>query len=86
MIDDTVRALLQMMAFRLGVRVDHLYKLIKFESGFNPKAANPNSSAKGLIQFTNSTAKSLGYKDSKDLIKKNPTIKDQLPVDRKSVV
>lgn len=80
MIDSTVRALIQMMAGRLGVRPDDLMNLIKFESGFNPKAKNPYSSARGLIQFTDSTAKRLGYKSSKDLVKKNPSVKDQLPL------
>lgn len=67
-------------AARLGVAYQDLYNLIKFESGFNPQAKNPNSSARGLIQFIDSTAKSLGYKDSADLVSKHPTISSQLPV------
>ena len=72
--------LLQAIAFKLGVNQDDLYKLINFESKWNPKAANPVSSAKGLIQFTNATAQDLGFKDSAELIRKNPTITDQLPI------
>lgn len=80
MIGATERILLQMMASRLGVNASDLFNLIKFESGWNPKAKNPYSSARGLIQFTDSTAKNLGYKSSLDLVKKNPSVKDQLPI------
>jgi hypothetical protein len=62
----------------LEVNPDWLYNLIDFESGWNPKATNKYSSAKGLIQFTDSTAKSLGYENSQDLINKNPDISSQL--------
>lgn len=72
--------LLNTIASRLKVLPGNLIKLIQFESKFNPKAENPLSSAKGLIQFTDSTAQSLGFKNSLDLITKNPTISDQLPI------
>jgi len=40
----------------LGTVVNEtLYKIIKCESGFDPNAKNPNSSAKGLGQIINST-------------------------------
>lgn len=55
-----------------------LYQLIDFESGWNPAAKNPYSSASGLIQFIDKTARSLGYSSSADLVRKNPTIEDQL--------
>ncbi len=56
-----------------------LIDLINFESGWNPTASNPPSSAKGLIQFMNSTAKDdLGYKSSQDLIDQHPDIPSQL--------
>jgi len=55
-----------------------LYVLINFESSFKPDAANSRSSAKGLIQFIDSTAKKLGYENSQDLIDKNPTIETQI--------
>lgn len=71
---------LQEISSRLGVEYNALYKLIKFESGFNPLVKNPYSSARGLIQFTNSTARSLGFIDSEDLIYSHPTIVDQLQV------
>jgi hypothetical protein len=70
--------LLQAVALNLGVNQNDLYKLIKFESKWNPKAKNPLSSARGLIQFTDKTAKSLGYKNSLDLVTRHPTISDQL--------
>lgn len=53
-------------------------KLVFFESKNNPLAANPRSSAKGLIQFIDSTARDLGYKDSADLVAKNPTFETQM--------
>lgn len=56
-----------------------LIDLVNFESGINPKARNlAGSSAKGLIQFMDSTAIGMGYANSQDLINKHPTIKSQL--------
>lgn len=43
---------------RLGANA--LMPCMKFESGINPKARNPQSSASGLIQFMTSTALKLG--------------------------
>lgn len=53
-------------------------KLIYFESRNNPFASNPKSSAKGLIQFIDSTAQNLGYANSADLVAKNPTFESQM--------
>ena len=64
----------------LNVSKNDLFSLIKFESGFNPLAKNPLSGARGLIQFTNTTAKSMGYKSADDLVLKHPTIESQLEV------
>lgn len=64
-----------------GLRVDPkaLAALIQFESGWNPQAKNPTSSARGLIQFMNSTARGMGYHGgSAELVSKNPTIEAQL--------
>lgn len=80
MITSTELDLLKSISFSLGVNYNDLYKLIDFESGWNPQAKNPFSTAKGLIQFTNSTAKDLGFVDSSDLIKKNQSIVDQLQI------
>lgn len=55
-----------------------LARLIQFESGWNPAAKNPVSSARGLIQFIDSTAQSLGYLNSADLVNRNPTRESQL--------
>jgi hypothetical protein len=62
----------------IGVDKEWLWNLINFESGWNPKIKNPLSSARGLIQFMDSTAQELGYYNSQDLIDKNPTIESQL--------
>jgi len=72
--------ILDAIAMQLQVDTDDLFKLIKFESKWNPQAKNPFSSARGLIQFTDSTARALGFENSLDLVNKNPTISDQLPI------
>lgn len=63
---------------KLEVNPDWLYNLINFESGWNPLAKNPISGARGLIQFTHTTAKELGYVDANDLVEKNKDISSQL--------
>lgn len=72
------REALNQVAAELGVAPDLLSALIDFESGWSATARNPKSSARGLLQFIDSTARSLGYKDSADLVEKNPTIEAQL--------
>lgn len=63
----------------LGVKRDDLFQLINFESaGWNPLARNKISGARGLIQFTNSTAQKMGFKNADDLVNKYPTIESQL--------
>lgn len=66
------------VAKRLGINPDHLYKLIKFESNWNPKARNPISGARGLIQFTNTTARGMGYNDADEIVAIYPSIEEQL--------
>ncbi len=57
-----------------------LIDLVRFESGFDPIIKNPypKSSARGLIQFVDSTAVDLGYFNSLDLVTKNSTLTKQL--------
>lgn len=64
----------------LGVSIYDLYNLINFETAgtWNPLIKNKNSSARGLLQFTDATARTLGYKDSLDLVTKNNSIESQL--------
>lgn len=62
----------------IGANPDWLYKLLKFESDFNPLAANPKSSARGLIQFIDRTARDLGFTSADNLVVRNPTIPLQL--------
>ena len=73
-------AALENVANTIGVNPTWLVDLISFESGFNPTIKNPNpeSSARGLIQFINEVARELGYISSLDLVNKNPTIEGQL--------
>ena len=66
---------------RLGIADPQwLSNLINFETGgtFDPAISNPRSSAKGLIQFIDSTAQGLGYESSLDLVLKNPTFESQM--------
>jgi soluble lytic murein transglycosylase-like protein len=51
-------------ASKLKINWEPLYKMIMFESRWNPQAKNPSSGARGLIQWTPSTAKGMGYKGS----------------------
>jgi hypothetical protein len=51
---------LNSLAKKLGVNVDWLAAVIAFESGFDPAAKNPNSSATGLIQFMRNEAIKFG--------------------------
>jgi hypothetical protein len=45
---------------RINCNPNALMAVMKSESGLNSKAKNPNSSATGLIQFMDATAKGLG--------------------------
>ena len=45
---------------QLGLKTEYLMPCMMFESGLNPKAKNPQSTATGLIQFMEATAKRLG--------------------------
>lgn len=67
----------------LDIDPNVLYSLLDFESGFNPKIKNPQSSARGIMQWIDARAKDLGFSDSLDLVEKNPTISDQLDIVRK---
>lgn len=75
--DSQIRALKDTAA-AIGAKPESLYRLIAFESGWDPQAKNPTSSAKGLIQFIDSTAQDLGFANSAELVAQFPTIEDQL--------
>lgn len=80
MLNESDRLLLIKISGLLNVKPEDLYRLIDFESGFNPQAKNRYSSARGLLQWIDKTAQSLGYADSSDLVNKNPTVNDQLKI------
>jgi len=61
------------LASKLRANKQDLFNLINFESGWNPQIKNPYSSARGLIQFMDTTAKGMGYNGSKDLIDTHKT-------------
>lgn len=74
----TERAALVTAAGRVGIPPEWLFGLVKAESAWNPQAKNPRSTARGLIQWIDSTARGLGYRDSLDLVTKHPTRESQL--------
>ncbi len=53
-------------AQKYGLPEDYLPITAKIESNFNPRAQNPNSSAGGMFQFIDSTAKQYGLSDKFD--------------------
>lgn len=59
------------IARRLGVDPAWLLNVMAFESGISAKAANKTSSARGLIQFMNPTAKGLGLSGSNAFLNMN---------------
>lgn len=65
-------------AQKLGIEVDWLLAVIQNESGGNPQIKNPSSSARGLIQFMDSTARGMGYAGSAELVATFPTFEEQI--------
>lgn len=63
---DDIRAVIEGAAQRHGVDAGALLKIAEIESGFNPRAKNPNSSAGGLFQFIDGTARDYGLADRFD--------------------
>lgn len=59
---------LREVSAKLGVTRDSLYRLISFESGWDPHARNKISGARGLIQFMPSTAKWMGFSAGIDVM------------------
>lgn len=75
---ETLQVPIDAVAAKLHIPAEWLAKLVAFESRFDPRAANPHSSAKGLIQFIDATAQDLGYVDSYDLVESHPTFTSQM--------
>lgn len=74
---------LQIVAKKLGINPLWLDRVIKHESNWNSLAVGkvPSSQGhypKGLIQFTDSTARGLGFKDAQDIINRYPDVESQL--------
>jgi soluble lytic murein transglycosylase-like protein len=53
---------LKSLGTKLNMSWQPLFKLITMESAWDPKARNPSSGARGLIQFMPSTAEGMGYR------------------------
>ena len=62
----SVRTAIDAAASRYGVDPTALSVIAQLESGGNPAAQNPNSSAGGLFQFIDSTAQQYGLTDKFD--------------------
>lgn len=82
MIQDAYKQrIIRQVAQEVGTQPEWLDALIKFETAgtYDPKVKNPNSSARGLIQFIDSTAQSeFGMRDSLHLVNTYPTFKSQM--------
>lgn len=62
----TIADIIRGAAGRYGVDPNTLLAIGQIESGLDPNARNPNSSAGGLFQFIDSTARQYGLKDKFD--------------------
>lgn len=71
-------AALEKVAKEISTQPEWLWEVMNFESRLNPQAKNPLSTARGLIQFLDSTARGMGYTGSADLVAKHPTFTSQL--------
>lgn len=72
------RAALWRMASDRSWDVDAIATVMSIESGFKPGAKNPNATASGLIQFIDSTARSLGIAGGAAEVRRMSDI-EQLP-------
>jgi hypothetical protein len=64
--DAKISGLISTVSEKYGLNPDYLPKLVMTESGGDPNAANPSSSARGLTQFTSGTAKQYGLSNPLD--------------------
>lgn len=73
-------AVIREAAIQIGTRPEWLDALINFETAgtYDTSISNTLSSAKGLIQFTNASARDLGYADSTDLVRALPDFESQM--------
>lgn len=85
-IPDHIDSVFQLASTEHGIPYSVMATIAQIESGMNPKAKNPNSSASGLFQFINGTAKEYGvnpmdpksategfarlYKDNREILRK----------------
>ena len=61
-----IQNIIRKAALRYGVDPDALVRIAEIESGLDPSARNPNSSAKGLFQFIDTTAREYGLDNPLD--------------------
>lgn len=63
---EQIRVLIEQSAARHGVDPHALSETTRIESNFNPNAKNPKSTAGGILQFIDSTARDYGLTDKFD--------------------
>lgn len=70
------------VADALGVNANDLMAIVSFETArtFSPTIRNPTSSATGIFQIVDRTAREMGFASSADFLKKNPTVEQQAQV------
>lgn len=78
MMPTDIQVPIDFVADQISVDPAWLTNLIAFESNFDPQAKNPRSSARGLLQFIDATARDLGFHDSLDLVTQYPTFAKQM--------
>lgn len=80
MFTETMKRKIQETASKLSIPYEWLYNLIRFESAgtFDPFVKNPYSSARGLIQIIDSTAKLAFGVDSLTLSNRYPTFESYM--------
>lgn len=64
---ENLNSAIDLAAGKYGVNAETLRMIAKIESGGNPNAKNPNSSAGGAFQFTDATARQYGLKNRFDV-------------------
>lgn len=65
-LDNSLRAIINAKGRQYGIDPSYLERTALIESSGNPYAQNPNSSAGGLFQFTNGTARDYGLTNKYD--------------------
>lgn len=69
---------LEGLSRNLDINASVLWLIINYESGWDPLARHPTEGNRGLLQFTHTSARWLGFADADDLVRQHSTRLDQL--------